>query len=255
MECGRATANLDLDPSAVDLTASLSRALALFAALSDRGLCAARIRRVAGNGGHYAPEPPLADSIAHVLLATDDEIEACYEDRDGYLLTWEKLTPLKGKRWLLSRAFEAHDNLAFKEATYDQQWELARLARPGLTKYYAPDVEADERAHFERGPATLRQVGYSAATQRLELTCVTPDNGHLAPRELYFLRSIVQARSLDGQPVESVLVSFPTRALAQREARPLLDVGVRVLFLDGRGRAVELGRAPRPPRAPRPHRP
>jgi hypothetical protein len=53
-------------------------------------------------------------------------------------------------------------------------------------------------------------------------------------REIDELRKLARRPQLrDGQPLDAVNVIWPERWMALSERRPLLDVGAKVLYLDG----------------------
>ncbi len=62
-----------------------------------------------------------------------------------------------------------------------------------------------------------------------------------AAPEIYELRSMINKKALpDGRPCEAFHVVFHDKAMAEREKRPLLDLGVQVFYEDERGERVEI---------------
>ena len=82
---------------------------------------------------------------------------------------------------------------------------------------------------------TLTQLGYNAQEQSLEFTAMVPDGAHIAAREIFMLQSLVLAKRVAGKPLELVRVTFPNRAMAEREARPLLDNGESIVYFSDEG--------------------
>jgi hypothetical protein len=116
---------------------------------------------------------------------------------------------------------------------------MARAAQPGLTRYphsAASDLRPGERTLVEEQETTLSQVGYHAEEQWIEFTAMVPDGAHIAAREIFMLHDFMVARQLpSGAPLQSVRVTFPNRAMAEREARPLLDNNAVVQFFSDQG--------------------
>src|SRR5262249_17931815 len=180
----------------------------------------------------FAPAPPHA-MPGHVLfIAEGAEIERDYVDPDVYRSAWEQATELGNGRVLLTRALGIVDEVEYKRRTYAAAWAMARAARSGLTHYthhQVNDLPAAERELFGRGEQTLTQLGYYAEEQWIEFTAMVPDGEHILPCEIFLLRDLMVAMKIpDGRPLQSVRVTFPNRAMAEREARLLHDIGVTV---------------------------
>ena len=211
----------------------------------DHGATKARVYRSPGLGaGHYAPEPPLAESQEHVVLVDDRDVVRCYRTHaDAFLTSWESVTEVPGAggppRWLLGRALWILDDVEYKRRVYPHQWQLARWAAPGQTKYYSPEPAPEAMAHYRSGEPTLTQVGYSLETCRLEFACWVEGDDHVRAHEIFRLREIVAEGRFAGKPIDAVVVCFVSRAIAEREARPLLDCGVGVCYVDDDAQVVE----------------
>src|SRR5215813_13956408 len=187
----------------------------------------------------FAPAPPHA-MPGHVLfIAERAEIERDYVDPHVYWSAWEQATELGNGRILLTRALGIVDEVEYKRRTYPAAWAMARAARPGLTQYthhQLNELTASERELVNTGEPTLTQLGYHADEQWLEFTAMVPDGAHILPSEIFLLRDLMVGKKVpDGRPLQSVRVTFPKRAMAEREARLLHDIGVNVLYLSDVG--------------------
>lgn len=124
---------------------------------------------------------------------------------------------------------------------YPRIWQLARLARPKLTRYAMPDVREHDKPYFYGPDDVTSPVGYFAAEQWVEFTAFPPENGHVLPRDIYDFRKWLRQKKMDdGQPLKEIRVTFHQLAVAEREKRPLLDVGCRVFGYDNNGNLVEV---------------
>jgi hypothetical protein len=94
---------------------------------------------------------------------------------------------------------------------------------------------------FEAGAAGLEPVGYSAAEQLLEYSCVVQNGEHLQGWEIYAVKNIVdRGQTSDGRRAKTVRVVFLDERAARQEKRPLLDVGCRVFATADDGSLKEL---------------
>lgn len=133
------------------------------------------------------------------------------------------------------------DNLDFLFAVYQTYWELARAAKPGLTQYQDPNPRPEEREIFFAGAPLLDLVGFRTKERMVEYTCHTEPNQHIQGWEIYELRQWLKKRTLeDGTPIQGIRVVFPNREMANREKRPLLDIGAQVRYYNRIGDTEEI---------------
>ncbi|HWX49305.1 MAG TPA: hypothetical protein VNZ61_14725 [Roseomonas sp.] len=184
----------------------------------------------------FAPDPPQAAPDSILFIADADRVRHDYVRPDAYWQAWDEAMDLKDGRVLVTRALAVDDELAFKEQVYPRTWELARSARPKRTRYPARQVLPWDEPLFRSGEATLTPLGYSAADRTAELTAYVPEEGHIAPWEIFQLDDWLKAGALPGgEPLRAVIVTFPNRAMATQEARPLQDIGAKVQYFAGQG--------------------
>ena len=216
---------------------SLASAVAVVRALIEN--CPVVRAHVERSANVFAPAPPHV-MPGHVLfIAERAEIERDYVDADVYWNAWDQATELAEGRILLARALAVADEIEYKRRTYPAAWAMARAAQAGLTQYthhQTNELTAGERELFNSGEPTLTQLGYHPDQQWIEFTAMVPDGAHILPREIFLLRDLMVARKVpDGRPLQSVRVTFPNRAMAEQEARPLHDIGVTVQYFSDRG--------------------
>jgi hypothetical protein len=187
----------------------------------------------------FAPAPPHAMPSDVLFIAERAEIARDYTDPDVYWRSWDSATELEGDRVLVTRALDVVCEVEYKRRTYPAAWAMARAARPGLTTYghsAVDDLGPGERALLNAEQATLWHGGYHPEEQWLDFTAMVPEGAHIAAREILMLHDLVTAKQIpSGKPLRSVRVTFPDRAMAEGEARPLLDNGVVVQFFSDIG--------------------
>jgi hypothetical protein len=191
---------------------------------------------------HFAPEPPLAK--AHVYLTTlrKTEVEEKYDNPKIFYNSWDKIEGSNGIL-LCTRALECAESLEFKRKVYPHQWAMARAAKPKLTKYFVPQPQPEEMDFFNEESSILEPVGYDPEKQLIEYSAVLEPGQHLPPKDVYIIRHLARRKETlepEPRPVESVRVAFPTREMAEGEARVLLDVGAKVIYLNARAEDEEI---------------
>jgi hypothetical protein len=221
-------------PAGIDAAAEACRQL-----LQSGRLLRASLFR-GGPGGTCMPDVPVAD-YAMLVVTTEDEVEEAYEKPAAFWEAEWSTAERMGKHRLLVRASRAADSVAFLEEVLAHQWDLARAAKPGLTGYSAPLPEPEEEAIFFAGEPRLEPVGHLAPENAVVYSCFLGPAEHIPGWEIYELWDLIQEGALDdGRPVSEVRVVFLDRETAERERRPLLDIGARVFFYDEAGATREI---------------
>lgn len=187
-----------------------------------------------------SPRPPLAAARTVVAYPTS-LVESYYPSVDAYVAAFD------GHHRIAESVvcFRGLGTTDVPAALFTSNWRLARISAPGSTEpLWVVDPRTDgERTRVEAEPGRLHWNGYNETEQA---HAYTVGQGRLAAREVVLLGTLIR-RGTDGErPVRSVRVHFFDRADAEREARPLLDSGVEVLYLDedGEYRPVELSTGP-----------
>lgn len=175
-----------------------------------------------------------------LILTTATEIEASYENCDAfYSLAWDKVEKI-GDLIILERASYYVDNISFLKHIWWDQWTLARIAKPGLVKYYAVQLQEDEKPIFYQGEQLLHPSEYFADEKRKVYSASVSVQNHINGWEIFALREALQkGRTLDGEEVRYIDVIFVDRDMAACERRPLLDIGCRVFFFNDDGELAE----------------
>ena len=208
--------------------------------LTRVGLYSATLR-TEGAGMRCLPEVPLVEDASRLAATNRAEVDASYESPDAFWKAgWTQVAEREGQI-LLARALDVATGTSPLMRIIDDQWAMARAAKPGLTDYKRPEVHPAEKPVFEAGAARLEAVGYSADEQLLEYSCVLERDEHLRGWEIFALANIVkQGAASDGRVVKTVRIVFLDEWAARQERRPLLDVGCRVFFTAEDGSLTEL---------------
>lgn len=220
--------------SALAAYARLGRAL-----LDEPGLIGA-CSSWKGDGARCLPEVPVAGTRSQVLVTTDEEVAAGYDDPGSFWSDGWSDVERRGSNSLCIRAIDAADGPALLAKLQDRQWALARAARPGGIRYYLPVVTDSERDIYRSGARTLGMAGLDPKTGKLEMTCAVLDDRHVAGWEIFDLWNVLQDGELDGAPIRGARVVFVDDAVARRERRPLLAAGAEVLAYDAEGELVQI---------------
>ncbi|MDC3378703.1 hypothetical protein OAX78_00285 [Planctomycetota bacterium] len=181
-------------------------------------------------GGQCCPHPPLVPPADHLIVTTHAAIAENYDLSQAFWgAGWEAADEEHGQV-LLVRALTATTNGEYLAETWPHLWRLARGAKPRRTRYGLSFIGPDEQQVFDSGDALLMELGYDPAGQSMDyMAAAFGDDEHVRGWEVFMLREIVEAGALpSGEPVKTVRVSFLEQELAEREKRPLQDVGVEV---------------------------
>ena len=228
--------DLSLDTDPARLRAVRDAAIGLARNLAASRSLALHFASVVRTASCFAPAPPQAPPGALLMLCNQQQLDAQYMNPAAYWSAWDATSALADGRCLVTRGLDVDDETAFKRAIYPRTWDLARAAHPGQTSYPQPEVAPWERALIEEEEPTLTVLGYHDQLRCLEYTAYVGQGRHILPREIFALRALLAAGSLeDGSALERIRVSFPDRAMASREIVPLSDAGVEVLYLGASG--------------------
>lgn len=222
------------------LVAFLGEAASLCRTAAERtDAVKAQLIPVAG-GATCIPAPPLVGHNSHIALTSEKEVEANYDSPETFWsIGWESIEELGSRRMLL-RGMDVVGGPEFLRKIIDQQWLLARAAKPGKTAYFLPQPESSERGIFLSGTPRLHVVGYNQAERLVEYSCAMSRGDRIPGWQIYELWNLVQEGALsDGRLVETVRVVFFDQWAALQERRPLLDIGCRV-FHEAAGELREL---------------
>jgi hypothetical protein len=200
-----------------------------------------------GPGGTCLPYIGELAGASYIVAVSDDALATMFESPGDAVAAgrWKVLRFFDIQ--LLLRAFTARTPGEMLGATQDGQWAMARMARPGVTRYHRAEPTEDELPIFKKGEPLVLSLGYQADDQIAVYSCAPPPEEHIRPWEIFALRDlIVDGKQPTGEPVKGVEVIFPLESDAEREVRPLQDIGVHVRYYDDEGELATLGEAPAP---------
>ena len=169
-----------------------------------------------------------------------DLVPLDYADPDGFWSAWDRVDYLGLGLALVQRGADVVEETAFKAIALRSGLAMGRAAKPGRTEYFLPEPSEKEQALLDADESCLEQVGYHADNRSLEFTAMLEGGSHLPARDLFLLLQYLENGTGSGDPVDLVIVTFPSRAMAEAEARPLLDIGARIQYLSDRGEWVVL---------------
>lgn len=185
-----------------------------------------------GDAGTCIPFVPLAKTRRPAVLTSDEEVEREYDRVEDFWSAGWRIEPF-GKQKLLTRCQDVVSLGDILSGIRDHQWQMARAAKPGRTKYGHPTIAPEEKEVYEEGEARIYPVGLHRKIGVVQYSCVLEPGEHLHGWEIFYLRSLVAEKKMqDGTPVSGVRVVFLEPWMAESEKRPLLDNGVQVLYED-----------------------
>jgi hypothetical protein len=182
-----------------------------------------------------SPRPPL---VKHRLIVAfpPHKIEQFFTSVEAFETGWDRCEVVAGT-YVCSRALDADD---VAEAIFDSNWKLARGSLPGQASFrrvLLPKTPG-EQSRVDAEPEVLQWNGYRESDQAHAYTMASPR--HISAKEVTALRRFKDLGEDGERPVKHVRVHFYDRDSAQREARPLLDGGIEVLYLADDGAYVHL---------------
>jgi hypothetical protein len=165
------------------------------------------------------------------LFATPTPLEDYYTDPAAYHACPDLTVERIGAHLLTTRALDAISERDFFAIAQAQAWHLARAAKPGVVTYGGPPKAEVLLDLYRAPPSRLEVVGYDPDASLVEYACYVEDDEHIAGWEIDALHRMLREGTIsDGRPLREVRVAFARRAQAEREKRPLLDGGVKVIY-------------------------
>ena len=221
-------------PEFLEAAASLCRHF-----LSQGQLNWARVYRLGSRGLGCIPYPPLAAGDTHLIVVTSAQIESNYEQTEVFWQAWDNIEQYQDQ-YLLTRGLSCVDDVSFLAHIMEWQWQLARGAKPGVTKHYRK-LNPEEMPVYQTEESYLNLVGYIPSQKVVEYTCWVDPDFHIQGWEIHEVWKLVDVKKLkDGRQVDTVRIVFLNREMAEREKRPLLDIGAQVWYYNPVGETEQI---------------
>jgi hypothetical protein len=218
----------------------VSRLIALMRALAQGGPVLGHLGRH-GEPGGLVPCIPVADAHTHAVATSDREVSAAYDEPSAFWnARWDSVERI-ASTVLLVRGIDTIDTAVFLDRIFDDQWAMARAAKPGRTTYYGAELTPELEPIFRRDPTVLEQVGYVEAERAIEYSGYVEEGTHVPGWQVMEIFELASATALpDGREYDMVRVVFPEEAMALREKRTLIDAGARVYYMGDDAELVEV---------------
>lgn len=185
------------------------------------------VRRV-GKTVEGLPLTPVGQGYV-ALVTTDAEVDAAYRDPSAFWNAWDHHQKA-GDRHLLVRGVEAATSAEWFQALFENEWAMARAARPGRTRIGLRRAPEGCEGILMKGKGCMREVGVRDGL--VELAAFVPEGAHIPPWEILSWNEILlRGKRDDGSHVSSLRVVFRNERMARAEGIPLVDIGAQVAFL------------------------
>lgn len=177
-----------------------------------------------------------------MIFVTQKQIEERF-DRPGVF--WNAGWDIKeqyGDHFLLGRCLDMHkyfDDYSYLSEILLDQWNMVRASKPGWTKFYHAQPEESEL--FYSGEARLNLANYREESKTVEYSCDVKEDQYIQGWEIFKIWIMLNKGQMkDGKEVKSVRVVFVDKEKAEREKRPLLEAGGKVIYMNEKGEEVEI---------------
>ena len=193
----------------------------------------------------YVPKAPLLSSSRLMAFVSREEVENLYDNPKVFWDNpdWE-IKEQYGDRYLLARCLDMEkyfDNCCYRSHILNSHWDMVRAAKPGTIGYFSPMPYPDEIDIFNSGEPRLNLVGYIEELKMLEYSCHLEEGQHIQGWEIFTIWNILDAGQMkDERKVKNIRVVFTNKEKAEREKRPLLEAGAKVIYMNEKGEEVEI---------------
>ena len=193
----------------------------------------------------YVPKAPLMSSSRLMAFVSCEEVENLYDNPKVFWDNpdWE-IKEQYGDRYLLARCLDMEkyfDNCCYRSHILNSHWDMVRAAKPGSIGYFSPMPYPDEIDIFNAGEPRLNLVGYIEELKMLEYSCHLEEGQHIQGWEIFTIWNIFDDGYLkDEREVKTIRVIFTNKETAEEEKRPLLEAGVKVIYMNEKGEEVEI---------------
>ena len=184
----------------------------------------------------------LVDDERQMIFVTQKQIEERF-DRPGVF--WNAGWDIKeqyGDHFLLGRCLDMHkyfDDYSYLSEILLDQWNMVRASKPGWTKFYHAQPEESEL--FYSGKPRLNLTNYSEESKTVEYSYDVKEEQYIQGWEIFKIWIMLNKGQIkDGREVKRVRVAFTDKETAEREKRPLLEAGAKVIYINEKGEEIEI---------------
>ena len=177
-----------------------------------------------------------------MIFVTQKQIEERFDHPEVFWNAGWDIKEQYGDRYLLGRCLDMHkyfDDYSYLAHILLDQWNMVRASKPGWTKFYHAQPEESEL--FYSGEPRLNLSNYREESKTLEYSCDLKEEENIQGWEIFKIWIILNKGEMkDGKEVKSVRVVFVDKEKAEQEKRPLLEAGVKVIYMKEKGEDVEI---------------
>ena len=177
----------------------------------------------------FFPVVPLVGPTYALYAAPRATIEEHYQSFDAFAAAWDTAETIGGLK-VFTRGRGIARQYDFWRDALPKHGKLAYAVKPGRTIYYADRDRPYWLDYVKTLPRKLEQLGYSDARKTLEYTAYLEPDAHLSLADLDELAYLKEHGLASGEPLDSIVVTFANREMAERELRPLSDLGIVVQY-------------------------
>ena len=177
-----------------------------------------------------------------MIFFTHKQIEERFDRPEVFLNAGWDIKEQYGDRYLLARCLDMHkyfDDYSYLSEILLDQWNMVRALKQGWTKFYHAQPEESEL--FYSGEPRLNLANYSEKSKTVEYSCDVKEEEYIQGWEIFKIWIMLNKGQMkDGKEVKSVRVVFVDKEKAEREKRPLLEAGTKVIYMNEKGEEVEI---------------
>lgn len=184
----------------------------------------------------------LVDDERQMMFVNQKQIEERFDRPEIFWNAGWDIKEQYGDRYLLGRCLDMHkyfDDYSYLSHILFDQWNMVRASKPGWTKFYHAQPEESEL--FYSGEPRLNIVNYYEDSKTLEYSCNLKGDQYIQGWEIFKIWIMLNKGQMkDKREVKSVRVAFTDKETAQREKRPLLEAGAKVIYMNEKGEEIKI---------------
>ena len=184
----------------------------------------------------------LVDDERQMMFVNQKQIESRFDRPEVFWNAGWDIKEQYGDRYLLGRCLDMHkyfDDYSYLSHILFDQWNMVRASKPGWTKFYHAQPEESEL--FYSGEPRLNIANYYEESKTLEYSCNLKEDQYIQGWEIFKIWIMLNKGQMkDEREVKSVRVAFTDKETAEREKRPLLEAGAKVIYMNEKGEEVEI---------------